>query len=138
MPTSTMDYLLLVQSILLHPLGGLLGIICQDDVGPCPLEACQCLQHHVPLVEPTPLDCRLQHGVFPANVIRRYREVRRVLQPAYDVKVRHSRLDHQHVSTLLGVKCRLNERLPTVRRILLVCLLIAKSGMGVESVPERS
>ncbi len=127
---------LLEDTIVLHPLCGLLGIVRQDNVSSCSLEAGEGLQNNILLLEPALFTCSLDHGIFTRHVVRGNGEGSGILQTTDDIQVGHTGLDHEHVGTLGGIQSSLNESLPSIGRVLLVRLLIAKSGVTVQSVTE--
>mmetsp|Transcript_10432 Transcript_10432/g.16916 ORF Transcript_10432/g.16916 Transcript_10432/m.16916 type:complete len:226 (+) Transcript_10432:200-877(+) len=61
-----------------------------------------------------------------------------ILQSANDVKVGHTRLYHEHISTFLCIQCGLDECLTSVGRILLVGLFVTKARVRVKGITEWS
>mmetsp|Transcript_27970 Transcript_27970/g.82252 ORF Transcript_27970/g.82252 Transcript_27970/m.82252 type:complete len:290 (-) Transcript_27970:492-1361(-) len=128
----------LVQTILSNPLRRLFCIVGEDNISPCPLEACESLQYNILLLQPSFFTRRLNHGVFAGHMVGRNREGSGVLQAADHVEVGHAGLHHEHVGALGMVEGSLDECLPPVRWILLVCLLVSEARVAVQSVTERA
>ena len=63
-------------------------------------------------------------------------EAGRLAQPQDHVEVGESRLDEENIGALKLIELRLNVRLASIRRILLVGLLVSKARVGVERVTE--
>ena len=126
----------LVETIILHPLCGLLGIVRQNNVSSCSLEAGEGLQNNILLLKPALFACSLDHSIFTRHVVRGNGEGSGILQATDDIQVGHTRLDHEHIGTLGGIQSSLNESLPSIGRVLLVRLLITESGVAVESITE--
>lgn len=128
----------LKQTIFRHPLSSLLGIVSENDVSSCSLEACKRLQNNLLLIKPASFASSLDHGVFSRNVISSDWEIRVVLQATNHIKIRHTRLDHEHICSLGRIKCSFNECFSSICRILLIRLLVSKSRVAIKSITERS
>ena len=115
---------------------GLLGIVRQNNVSSCPLEAGEGLQNNILLLEPALFTCSLDHGIFTRDVVRSNGEGSGILQATDNVQVGHTGLDHEHIGTLGSIQSSLDESLPSIGRVLLVSLLIAESGVAVKSIAE--
>mmetsp|Transcript_113 Transcript_113/g.273 ORF Transcript_113/g.273 Transcript_113/m.273 type:complete len:286 (-) Transcript_113:416-1273(-) len=128
----------LIKSILLDPLGSLFCVVCKNDICSSPLEASQSLQNNSLLVQPSLLNSSLQHGILSTDMVGSNRQIRVVFQPTNDVQIRHSRLNHEHISSLSGIKSSFDECLTSIRRILLVSLFVSESRVRVKSITEGS
>mmetsp|Transcript_504 Transcript_504/g.762 ORF Transcript_504/g.762 Transcript_504/m.762 type:complete len:248 (+) Transcript_504:66-809(+) len=122
----------------MHPHGSLLCIISKNNIRPSPLETSKSLKYNSLLIQPSPLTRSLNHTIFSRNMICRNGKIGIILQTTNDIQIRHTRLDHEHIGSLRSIQCRFHQSLPSIRRILLIRLLIPKSRMGIKRITEWS
>ena len=122
----------------LQPLGSLLRVVGQDQVGARALHRGEDLERDALAVDPAALGGGLHHRVLARDVVGGERDVRGFLRRADDVEVGEGRLDHDHVGPLLDVGEDLLHRLADVRRVHLVGAAVAERRRRLGRVAERA
>ncbi len=85
----------------LQPSSDFSGEVSQNPVSARSLESQQRFEHDLPFVEPTLLRGCFQHGILATDLISQRWHMKRILDSADNIQVRHSRFDHHVVGSLL-------------------------------------
>src|SRR6516165_5464962 len=94
----------------MEPLGQFTGQVGQDQIGTRTFDRRHVLERDRGTVDPSHRVRRFDHGVLPADVIGRDRDINAVPDSGDDIQVRESRLDHDHVGALGHVERNLRQR----------------------------
>ena len=101
-------------------------MIREDQVRTGTPEAEQGFQHHTALFNPPLLCRRLHHGVFATHVVGRNGQAAFRTQLGNDIEIGQAWLHHQDVGAFVFVHLCLEQRLPAVRRVHLVGVLVGR------------
>src|SRR5262249_36302593 len=74
-------------SALLEPPGNIIGMLCQDNFSPGPLDSGHYFQHNPRLVNPAVASRRLHHGVLAAHIVGGHRHVEPFANPLNNIEI---------------------------------------------------
>mmetsp|Transcript_70560 Transcript_70560/g.124352 ORF Transcript_70560/g.124352 Transcript_70560/m.124352 type:complete len:533 (-) Transcript_70560:25-1623(-) len=131
-----LDLRLPVPVGVVHPLGGLLGIVGEDEISPSTANGQQTLKGHLFLVNVPSCSTGLDHGILTRHMVCSDGQRTVLLQQLDDIQIGKGRLDHQDVCSFSLIQLNLPKGFTGIGRVHLICRLVSKTRCRVQRCTE--
>src|SRR5271157_5845180 len=106
------------------------------DIGACPFNGGQRLQHGPISVNPSKTGCRLYHGKLTTDVISCDGQIKPVFSFLNDVEIWKSRFNHDNVCAFFNIQGNFSHSFIAVGRIHLVCFSVSELRSAFSGLSE--